>query len=48
VKVENVIGRMKNFKALSTPWHHDLSLHPVAFTVVAQLVALDMYKHPIR
>ena len=48
VKVENVIGRMKNFKALSTPWHHDLSLHPVAFTVVTQLVALDMYKHPIR
>ena len=48
MKVENVIGRIKRFKALNIPWRHELDLHPIVFHVIAQLVARDLHDHPIQ
>jgi hypothetical protein len=46
--VENVLERLKNFKCLAVRWRHDRALHPVAFKVIASLINLEMYFHPVR
>jgi hypothetical protein len=46
--VEHAIGRIKNFLCLRTPWRHALHLHPIAFSVCAQIAQIGMYSHPLH
>jgi len=48
VIVENTYGRVKHFRCLKHEWTHDLSLHPLTFYFICQLVNLDVIFHPLR
>ncbi len=49
--VEHAIGKLKHWHCLSVPWHHDLSLHHVAFSVCVNVTNIQFefqpcHKHP--
>jgi len=46
--VENAIGRVKVFKCLSERWRHGERVHKIVFTIIANIVNLDVMLHPIR
>jgi hypothetical protein len=43
VKVENTFARVKNFKIMSCPFRNDLTLHPIVFYVICNLVNVDIF-----
>ena len=46
--VEHSIGRLKVFKCLTTPWRHDLTLHPIVFMLICNIMNLEFTFHPPR
>ena len=48
VVVENTIARLKVFKCLSVKWRHGERAHKLVFTVIANIVNLELMLHPIR
>lgn len=46
--VENAFARLHRFKILSTPFRHQLRMHPMVFAVIAQIADLDICLHPLR
>ena len=46
-QVEAFFARLKVFKAFSTPWRHDLSLHASAVVVVTSLINFDLQRRPL-
>ncbi len=47
ITVERTLGRMKFFKCLQVRWRHELSLHHIAFYVIANIVNIDLFFHPL-
>lgn len=39
---ERINGRIKSFRVLTTPFRHNLDLHPTCFLAVANLVQLQI------
>ena len=48
ILVENSLCRIKNFNCLTIPWRHERDLHPMVFTIICNLVNLEMIQNPIR
>ena len=48
VIVENSIGRLKKFKAVSLEWRHDLSCADIVFRTCCKLTNLDIMDRPLR
>ena len=46
-QVEAFFSRVKAFKAMSTPWRHDLSLHACAFALLTSLLNFHLRLHPL-
>lgn len=46
--VENCFRRIKSFNCLYQEWRQDLSLHPIAFTVICNIVNIDLCIRPLR
>lgn len=46
--VENVLLRVKIFNSMSYKWRHELYLHPIVFTVICNIVNIDMLFCPVR
>ena len=44
---ETMNGKLKNFKALSTKWRHELSEHPLAFYSVLVITQIGLSSHPL-
>ena len=47
VTVERIIGRLKSFRCLSTPWRSSIYSHPKWFKVLANIVNLSLDIHPL-
>ena len=48
IKVENVNCRYKNFGCLAQEWRHPIEYHGIVFSVLSNLINLDLQLHPIR
>lgn len=48
VIVENIYSRIKAFGCLKQQWRHELTLHPIVFSVICNIVNIELYLHPLR
>ena len=48
IKIENFIGRLKNFKTLSSTWRHSVVKHRMVFNVIMNTVCIDLHFKPLR
>jgi hypothetical protein len=47
VLVEQLIGRFKKFQCLKAQWRHPREMGPIVFGVIAEIVNIDVFFHPL-
>ena len=48
IDIERIFARMKLFKCLSTTWRHDLSMLPIVFKAIVEMVNVDLQERPLN